>query len=124
MSTLQITLKLLNYSIHHAQPVFLMTVQEAHKEYSSLMDPIRAKYEQLDLAEYGSVGTPAFNAEACELVNLLAHVSQLCQKLILPSPKKLYRPSVKHCRNFSDQNYTRQAVWLGYGGCSFVPIDI
>ena len=26
----------------------------------------------------------------------------------------------KHWRHFSDQNYTRQAVWLGYGGCSFV----
>ena len=27
------------------KPVFLMTVQEAHKKYSSLMDQIRAKYE-------------------------------------------------------------------------------
>ena len=40
-------------------PVFLMAVQEAHKEYSSLMDQIRAKYEQLDSGEYGAVGTPA-----------------------------------------------------------------
>ena len=55
------------------KPVYLMTVQEAHKEYSSLMDQIRAKYKQLD-----SVDTPAFKAEACELANLLAHVSQLC----------------------------------------------
>ena len=29
--------------------VYLLTVQEAHKEYNSLMDQIRAKYEQLDL---------------------------------------------------------------------------
>ena len=43
-----------------------MTVQDAHKEYNS--------------GEYGAVGTPAFNAEACELANLLACVSQLCQK--------------------------------------------
>ena len=43
-----------------------MNVQEAHKEYNS--------------GEYGAVGTPAFNAEACELANLLACVSQLCQK--------------------------------------------
>ena len=35
---------------------------------------------QLDSAEYGVVGTPAFNAEVCELANLLALVSQLCQK--------------------------------------------
>ena len=28
------------------KPVFLMTVQKAHKEYGSLMDQIGAKYEQ------------------------------------------------------------------------------
>ena len=101
-----------------------MTVQEADKEYSSLMDQIRAKYKQLDSGEYGAVGTPAFNAEACELANLLAHVSQLCHKLNLPPPKELYRLTFfKHCRCFLDLNsYTRQAVCLGYGGCSFVDI--
>ena len=62
------------------KPVFLMTVQEAHKEYTSLMDKIRAKYEQLDSGEFGSPGTSAFDAEACELANLLARVSELCQK--------------------------------------------
>ena len=46
------------------KPVFLMTVQEAHKEYNSLTDQIRAKYEQLDSSEYGWVDTPAFKAEA------------------------------------------------------------
>ena len=75
------------------KPVFLMTVQEPHKEYNSLMDQIRAKYEQLDSGKYGVVGTPAFNAEACELANLLAHVSQLCIKLNLLTPKELYRPT-------------------------------
>ena len=65
------------------KPVFLMTVQEAHKDYNSLMDQIRAKYEQLDSGKFGTVDTPAFKAEACELANLLAHVSQLCQKLNL-----------------------------------------
>ena len=59
------------------KPVFLMTVQEAHKEYNSLTDQIRAKYEQLDSGKFGSPGTPAFDAEACELANLLARVSQL-----------------------------------------------
>ena len=104
--------------------VYLLTVQEPHKEYNSLMDQIIAKYEQLDLGEYGAVGTPAFNAETCELANLLACVSQLCQKLNLPPPKELYWPMFfKHCRHFSDQNY-RQAVWLGYGGCRFVSIDM
>ena len=79
------------------KPVYLMTVQETHKEYNSLMDQIRAKYEQLDTGEYGSVDTPAFKAEACELANLLACVSQLCQKLNLPPPKELDRLTVfKH----------------------------
>ena len=58
-------------------PVYLFTVQEAHKEYNSLIDLIWAKYEQLDSGKFGAVGTPAFNAEACELAYLLAHVSQL-----------------------------------------------
>ena len=69
-----------------------MTVQEAHKEYNSLTAQIQAKYEQLDSAKYGAVGTPALNAEACELANLLPRVSQLCQKLNLPPPKELYLP--------------------------------
>ena len=70
--------------------VYLMTVQEAHKEYNSLTDKIRAKYKQLDLGGFAAPGTPAFNTEACELVNLLARVS-------------------KQWRHFSDQKY-RQAV--------------
>ena len=93
------------------KPVSLLTVQEAHKEYSSLTDQIRAKYEQLDSGKFGSPGTPAFDAEACELANLLARVSQLCQRLNLPMPKELYRPMFfKHWRHFSDQNLHRQAV--------------
>ena len=56
------------------KPVYLMTVQEAHKEYNFLMGKIRAKYEQLDSGEFGSPGTPAFDAKACELANLLACV--------------------------------------------------
>ena len=75
------------------KPVYLLTVQEAHKEYNSLTDQIRAKYKQLDLGKYGAVGILAFNAKACELANLLAHVSQLCQKLNLQTPKELYRPT-------------------------------
>ena len=84
------------------KPVYLLTVQEAHKEYNSLTDQIRVKYEQLDSGEIGVVGTPAFKAEACELANLLAHVSQLCQKLNLPTPNELYRPTFfKHWRCLS-----------------------
>ena len=75
------------------KPVFLMTVQEAHQEYTSLTHKIQAKYEQLDSGEFGSPGIPAFDAEACELANLLARVSELCKKLNLPMPKELYRPT-------------------------------
>ena len=103
------------------KPVYLLTVQKVHKECNSMIDQIWAKYKQLDSGEYGSPGTPAFDAEACELAKLLARVSQLCQKLNLPTPKELCRPMFfKHWRCFSDQNCTRQAVCLGYGGCSFV----
>ena len=88
-----------------------MTVQEAHMEYNSLTDQIRAKYEQLDSGKFGSPGTPAFDAEVCELANLLAHVSQLYTKLNLPTPKELYWSTFfKHWRHFWDQNYTGQAV--------------
>ena len=73
------------------KPVYLLTVQEAHKEYNYLTDQIQAKYEQLDSGEYESVDTPAFKAEASELADLLARVSQLCQKLNLLTPKELYR---------------------------------
>ena len=62
------------------KPVYLLTVQDTHKEHNSLTDQIRAKYEQLDSGKFGAVGTPAFNAQACKLANLLAWVSQLCQK--------------------------------------------
>ena len=107
------------------KPVSLLTVQEAHKEYSSLTDQIRAKYEQLDSGKFGSPGTPAFDAEACESANLLARVSQLCQRLNLPMPKELYRPTFfKHWRHFRIKIYTGRQSWLGYGGCSFVPIDL
>ena len=68
------------------KPVYLLAVQEAHKEYNSLLDQIWAKYEQLDSGKFGAVGTPAFNTEVCELANLLAHVSHLCQRLNLPIP--------------------------------------
>ena len=54
------------------KPVFLMTVQEAHKEYNSLTDQIRAKYEQLDSGEFGSSGTPAFDVKPVNwLIDLL-----------------------------------------------------
>ena len=104
------------------KPVYLLTVQEAHNcaggsQTYSLTDLIWAKYEQLDSGEFGTVGNPAFNAEACEFANLLAWVSQLCQNTepsntqatlqahILQALKMLFRS--KFC--------TGRQSWLGYG---------
>ena len=72
--------------------VFLMTVHEAHKEYNSLIDQIRAKYELLDSGECGSVGIPAFKAECSELAHLMARMSELCKHLNLPMSKEFHRP--------------------------------
>ena len=70
-----LTLKLLTNSylsdLIMPKPVYLMTVYEAHQEYNSLIDQIRAKYELLDSGECGSVGTPAFNAECSKLAHLM-----------------------------------------------------
>ena len=74
------------------KPVFLMTVHEAHMEYNSLIDQIRAKYELLDSGDCGSVGTPAFNAECSELAHLMARMRELCKHLNLPMLKELHRP--------------------------------
>ena len=92
-STLKLLLKLLFISdLIMPKPVYLMTVHEAHQEYNSLIDQIRAKYELLDSGECGSVGTPAFNAECSELAHLMARMSELCKHLNLPMPKELHRP--------------------------------
>ena len=121
--TLQITLKL-QCLISHAKTSFLVNCTGGTQGVQLLTDQIRAKYEQLDSGEFGSPGSQAFDAEACELANLLARVNQLCQRLNLPMPQELYRPMlVKHWRHFSDQNTGRQ-IWLGYGGCSFIAIDM
>ena len=72
--------------------VYLLTVQEAHKEYNSLTDQIQVKYKQLDSGKYGAIGTPAFKTKACELENLLAHVSKLCQTLNLSPPRNYTGP--------------------------------
>ena len=71
--TLQITLKLLDRSVM-PKPVFLMTVQEAHKEYNSLTDQIQGKYKQLDSGKFGSPGIPAFDANSKGIIQ--AHVLQ------------------------------------------------
>ena len=72
--------------------VYLMTVHEAHKEYNSIIDQIRAMYELLYSGECGDIDAPAFKVESCELAHLMAQMSDLCNHLKLPMPKDLHRP--------------------------------
>ena len=76
MLTLQITLKLDVFIVIISVPVSHLTVEEAHKEFNSLVDRIAAKHEQLDFV---AVGTLAFNAKSTELAVLFPHMSQLCK---------------------------------------------
>ena len=69
------------------KPVYLMTVHEAHNEYNSIIDQIRAKYELLDSGECGGVDTLAFKDESCELAHLMAYMSNLCKHLNCQWPR-------------------------------------
>ena len=103
------------------KPVYLMTVCEAHKEYNSIIDQIRAKYELLDSGECGDIETPLFKAESCELSHLMARMSNLCKHLKLPVPKDLHKPP--HFKHWSARNsklFVAVSVRVEYGGCSFV----
>ena len=103
------------------KPVSLMTVHEAHQEYNSLIDQIRAKNELLDSGECGSVGTPAFNAECSELAHLMAHMSELCKHLNLPMPKGTSQaPALQALKCSQFEIICFWQVWLECGGCSFV----
>ena len=82
------------------KPVFLMTVQEAHKEYNSLTDKIRAKYEQLDSDVFGSPGTPALDAEACSCKPTLhktepANSKEIIQAHVLQALKTVFRSKLQ-----------------------------
>ena len=102
-----INIQIRNYIIYliyliMPKPVYLMTVHEAHKEYNSILDQIRAKYELLDSGECGGVDTLAFKAESCELAHLMARMNDLCKHLKLQMPKDLHRPP--HFKHWSGLN--------------------
>ena len=69
-----------------------------------MADKIRAKYEELDSGEFGSPETPAFDAEPCELANLLAHVQKtapanakgIIQAHVHQALKTLFRSKLMH----------------------------
>ena len=83
--------------------VYLMTVHEAHKEYNSIIDQIRAKYKLLDSGECGDIDTPLFKAESCELAHLMARMSDLYKHLKQPMPKDLHKPL--HFKHWRAQNW-------------------
>ena len=73
-------------------PVGQLTMAQAHQEFIKLVDQISAKFVQLDSGEFGTVGTPAFDAKMRKLAVLFARMSQLCQRLGLSIPALLHRP--------------------------------
>ena len=68
VSTLQITLKL--SIVIMSILVNQLTVEQAHKEFNSLVDKIAIMYEQLDSGKIGAVGTPTFNAKSVKLISV------------------------------------------------------
>ena len=101
-------------------PLTQLTVEEAHKEFNSLVDRIATKYES---NKFGAVGIPGFNAKSAKLAVLFAHMSQLCQRLNLSMSAQLHR--LLFFKHFWVKNCTvgRQS-WLGSRGCSFIPIHM
>ena len=107
------------------KPVSLLTVQEAHKEYSSLTDQIRAKYKQLDSGEFRSPGTPAFIL--LKPVNWLIYLL-MWSNFVKDWTSQCQINSTGPCSSSIEDTFriktTGRQSWLGYGGCSFVPIDM
>ena len=80
-----------------ATPVSQLTSQQAHDEFCRLTDLIAAKNEELMSGEFGEAGGSKFLAKISELAPIYAHMSQLCKRLNLPWPTKLWRlPHFKH----------------------------
>ena len=77
-----------NYCYSMSIPVGQLTVEQAHKEFNSLVDKKAVKYEPFDSREIGAVGIPAFNAKSAGLASLFAHMSLLYQRLNLPMPPR------------------------------------
>ena len=80
-----------------ATPVVNLTVDEANAEFGKLVDHITAIDEKLKSGEFGEATSAPFIAKVQELASLFACISQLCQQLNLPMPKRLWQmPYFKH----------------------------
>ena len=80
-----------------ATPVGNLTVDEAHTEFSKLVDQITAIDEKLQSGKFGEATSGPFIVKVQELASLFARISQLCQWLNIPMPKRLWQmPYFKH----------------------------
>ena len=68
------------------------TSRQAHDEFCKLTDLIATKNEELMSGEFSEAGGSKFLAKILELAPIYAHMSQLCKRLNLPWPTKLWRP--------------------------------
>ena len=75
-----------------ATPVSQLTSQQAHNEFCKLTDLIATKNEELMSGEFGEAGGSKFLAKISELTPIYACMSQLCKRLNLPWPTKLWQP--------------------------------
>ena len=74
-----------------------LTVDEAHTEFSKLIDQITAIDEKLKSGKFGEATSAPFITKVQELASLFAGISQLCQRLNIPMPKCLWRmPYFEH----------------------------
>ena len=75
-----------------ATPVSQLTSQQTHDEFRKLTDLIAAKNKGLMSGEFAEAGDSKFLAKISELAPIYAHMSQLCKRLNLPWPTKLWWP--------------------------------
>ena len=98
----------------------LMTVQEAHKEYNSLTDQKWAKYEQLVWVSWH----PSIQSWSLWIGKSTCSCEPTLPETEPDDSKGIIQAHVLQALKMLLVLNYRQAVWLGYGGCSFVPIDI
>ena len=80
-----------------ATPVSNVTNDEAHTEFSKLVEWITKLDQELQSGKFGNAGCETFNQKVHELAVLFSRVSQLCKRLNIPMPKALWRmPYFKH----------------------------
>ena len=80
-----------------ATPAGNLTRNEAHAEFSKLVDQITAIDEKLQSGKFGEATSAPFIMKVQELASLFACISQLCQQLNIPMPKCLWQmPYFKH----------------------------